>query len=459
MYFINMRRNQDKAKGLKVKSDDKYGDEWAKLSHQDKMTYKDKARGGSGRPPPVRFGDGSLAPFDVPQWPITNPKILEQDLKDVEQCVNAWAVKFAGKTRDETMKRSFILASCNVLVRTDEHGFLPLELGLVKYSIEEGVIAKYHVFTYPGDVPMGYYRRAMDHQKSTHKLPIGQESHPTAIGQSKNPQEEYTNMMTEMIMFMDDCKFEYSGRHYYLIFTDIEMIPQLKGVFEWICKKTRDPEMWRLWDANFFRFIDMGILIQRLYHSAGIESFPLQLCTDFATSSEYDYKSGGCEFHEEMDNTINCALGACLKWAYLISENLLPYYPVKPLPNKHLPVVKVNAVLLPENDAAVAAWNQQTPAQRPKIPDFKHHPFTWGSPQTQGWASAASAGPATQTRQQPHQEQREEESGAAGGNTNRSQPGGFPDSRPATGFGRGVARVVADKRPPLGIGRGMRHKP
>nr|XP_040134005.1 protein maelstrom homolog isoform X2 [Ictidomys tridecemlineatus] len=53
-----------------------------------------------------------------------------------------------------------------------EQRFLPCEIGCVKYSLQEGIMADFHSFISPGEIPRGFRFHCQAASDSSHKIPI-----------------------------------------------------------------------------------------------------------------------------------------------------------------------------------------------------------------------------------------------------------------------------------------------
>merc|ERR1719239_1047561 len=49
---------------------------------------------------------------------------------------------------------------------------MPVEIGIVRMSLREGILSDVHRIFYPGDVPRGYRSKALDHKNTYHQIPI-----------------------------------------------------------------------------------------------------------------------------------------------------------------------------------------------------------------------------------------------------------------------------------------------
>ncbi|RWS27448.1 hypothetical protein B4U80_05317 [Leptotrombidium deliense] len=72
-------------------------------------------------------------------------------------------------------EREFFFIDFNLMcVREDNKShrfYYPCELGLVKYSMINGIIDEFHTFIDCGDIPVGYFREAFENE-ANHRIPI-----------------------------------------------------------------------------------------------------------------------------------------------------------------------------------------------------------------------------------------------------------------------------------------------
>jgi len=105
--------------------------------------------------------------------------------------------------------------SFNVLCTKHDDGFIPNEIGLVEWSIEEGISRHLHLFIDGGDIPEGYFREAQDHSNTTHKIPIKDFSE--AIGNERNHdgtrnlqarEKTFEKIALDIVKFTEKGRFE-----------------------------------------------------------------------------------------------------------------------------------------------------------------------------------------------------------------------------------------------------------
>ena len=324
MTFLNDCRNRDRRNGIHDRGAGFYGREWAKLTKEEKLQYRNKANGRSR----LQLNSCHIASASAPHVAQSGDSVKDDDLErdmrnaadiEVENMTDA----FLGLDRESAAARKVVVAASNVMVKTTEGKFLPMELGLVTYSLAKGVCNTFHRFTDPGPVPMGYMHKAMTHVKETHCIPLS--NFDKAIGQW-DKEQEFADMLDEVCTIISDCQFQYQGKKCVLIFTRDEMMEQLKGSLRHYIETAGHAALEIMWAEGRLRVADIGYLITRLYCAAGISMHPV-LCADITSGRTADWTEGSCKYH--MDNENNyCALGVCKRWCYLISDSLLKAYDI-----------------------------------------------------------------------------------------------------------------------------------
>ena len=350
MTFLNDCRNRDRRDGIPDRGDGFYGGEWAKLTKEEKLQYRNKANGHSGLQ--LTSGHVASAPAGAQSADSVMDDDLEQDERNADDIeVESMTDAFVGLDREAAAARKVVVAASNVMVKTTEGKFLPMELGLVTYSLAEGVCTPFHRFTDPGPVPMGYMHKVMTHVNETHRIPLS--NFDEAIGR-RNKEREFADMLDEVCIVISDCQFQYKGRTCFLIFTRDEMMEQLKGTLRHYIETARHAELHSMWEEGRLRVADIGYLITRLYRAAGI-LMAQPLCADIPNMASFDWMAGSCKYHTDIDNN-DCALGVCKRWCYLISDSLLEAYDIDPVEGKHLPVSTQSQIHVQEADSD-GVWN------------------------------------------------------------------------------------------------------
>lgn len=225
--------------------------------------------------------------------------------------------------------RFFILAT-NVMVETDEKEYLPLEIGIVGFSIKDGITEEFHEFVDPGPPPLGYARLAHQHADSTHKIPLY--GFPLA---SKN----YSDIVDRIYNFLSESRQKLAGDTSPMfvfcpeLACDDDMTSQNIGVLKWLWDKY-EPNPGFEFDYQVLDLIYLGMKISEVMN----QPTPFSIIEDRLKLVVYDFIAGiKCDFHERQENRF-CALGLAKRWAYLFMDFTCPLIGINPLPNIHYPV-------------------------------------------------------------------------------------------------------------------------
>lgn len=364
MTFILEAKRQDQRQNIN-RPDSYYAQKWANLSDEEKKRYRSGGRP-AGRDMQLTSGHVATAPAGAMCADDVATNDLEQDALTAEELeLSDMTEVLVGDDVNAAIETKFVIGAANVMVKTIEGVYLPLELGLVKYSVREGVISHYHQFTDPGPVPMGYMHKATTHINSSHKIPLL--GFDQAIGRNDR-QREFQGMMDEISIFLNDCYFQYKNRSRCVIFTREDMVQQLRGSLEFYIETSGHPEWMQLWEEQRLRVADISFLIFRMYGAIG-SGISLPLCADIPNITTYDYQPGSCDYHTKEDNNF-CALGVCKRWCYLMSDCFLPELPdIEPVEGKHLPLSVQTAIHVEEADSD-GPWNETRHSSRRSVRPF-----------------------------------------------------------------------------------------
>jgi protein maelstrom len=240
-------------------------------------------------------------------------------------------------TDPELVTKSWFFMSFNVMVRTNERPprFLPNELGLVEYSLKEGIIRTYHEFPDPGPIPMGYSSQVNLHQKS-HKIPNFNFS--LSKGKSDRPQA-FEKMFLDMIEMVKPSRLqqEVRGKRPLMVFAMPESRDQVKGCLLTMARETKNPKYLDIVrdDLEVLDIALLWYLIAQRKESSRLHA----ICLDDLSKSTFDHSpETNCpEFHDtEEYETKECAIGYAKRWCYMISDVALKLFDMKPT-DKHLP--------------------------------------------------------------------------------------------------------------------------
>uniref|UniRef100_A0A8B9RR30 Maelstrom spermatogenic transposon silencer n=1 Tax=Accipiter nisus TaxID=211598 RepID=A0A8B9RR30_9AVES len=175
-----------------------------------------------------------------------------------------------------------------------EQRFLPCEIGCVKYSLQDGIMADFHHFIDPGE-----FQGREAGSDATHKIPI------SGFHLSRTC---YAVVLKELLEFVQPARGVWL--HFYCRVCHLELLAVEDLVIE-LYRKKYQKEPSKTWVC---RELDVFLW-------------------DFSSNTR-------CKWHEEND-ILCCALASCKKIAYCISKCLASAYGVS-LTAAHLPLQDSN---------------------------------------------------------------------------------------------------------------------
>ncbi|XP_070501943.1 protein maelstrom homolog isoform X2 [Chironomus tepperi] len=195
----------------------------------------------------------------------------------------------------------FIFAHVNYQVKV-KNDFYPIELGMVKYSIDEGVMDSLHIHINSSPLPIGNENLARVMSEDTHQLPVN-----TNFGKSFNEAN------VELTKFLDNEK------PYIFTLNEKDGIAAVQYTLD------------KIIDTKA-HVIPLENLLIRSYEALYKKNFNDDANDILINKNPWESYDIGCEFHKELAASKYCSLAKAKRWAYHISKILLPselLYPVK----------------------------------------------------------------------------------------------------------------------------------
>ncbi|XP_008105915.1 protein maelstrom homolog isoform X2 [Anolis carolinensis] len=275
------------------------------LSEDQKEKYAEMARQWKAKTSEVA---AAKSPSEVPaSFPTkTQNKVLEN------------LTGLLTKRDQDVLETSFYflnILSHGMLPQVCSQRFLPCEIGCIKYSLKKGIIAEFHRFIDPGEVPRGFRFHCQAAADATHKIPISGLDLPAT---------DRSVLLCELYSFIQPCWGTWpliyckSDDHYRV---------------NWCLKHMAE----EAGTVNHLELRNVEDLIVELY-SRKLEKEPSKtwVCSTL-DASVWDYSANTrCQWHEEND-VLFCALATCKKIVYCISNSLAPIYDIQ-LTTAHLPL-------------------------------------------------------------------------------------------------------------------------
>lgn len=198
------------------------------------------------------------------------------------------------------------------------------EIGLIEYSLQDGIIDEYHAFIKPNQIPLGYTSQCMDRSKEEHQIPLYN---------FEKAKKTYAEIYANIRKFLLPKK---ENNFFVPVFCMSKEIEETRFGLKYLFNNT--PGADARGEFPFKRIFDLESLVVNLGKRANIE-YSTASAHDILTSYKFDYTpKSRCPFHEEL-GIINCSLGLVKKAAYHISDNICQFYDIE-LTTKHIPATK-----------------------------------------------------------------------------------------------------------------------
>ncbi|XP_054022116.1 protein maelstrom homolog [Dryobates pubescens] len=195
-----------------------------------------------------------------------------------------------------------------------EQRFLPCEIGCVKFSLQDGIIADFHHFIDPEVPPCGFRYHCQAASDATHKIPVSGFHLPCA---------SYAVVLQELLDFVQparDAQPQFYCRHddRFRVSWCLNRMASQTGI------------------VKHLELLAVEDLVTELYRKKYKEEpSKTWVCRELDVFL-WDFCSNTrCKWHEEND-IVCCALASCKKIAYCISRSLAGVYGVS-LTAAHLP--------------------------------------------------------------------------------------------------------------------------
>ncbi|ELK29894.1 Protein maelstrom like protein [Myotis davidii] len=229
-----------------------------------------------------------------------------------------------------------------------EQRFLPCEIGCVKYSLQDGIIADFHSFISPGEIPRGFRFHCQAASDSSHKIPIS--NFESGCDQATVLQNLYRfihpnpGKWPPVYCKSDDrARVNWCLKHMEKgleIRQNLELLTVedlVVGIYQqkflkepsktWV-RSLLDVAMWD-YSSNTRASLQAGL---RLGHLCCFAFWPLWA----RLAQQRALQRLRCKWHEEND-ILFCALAVCKKIAYCISNSLATLFGIQ-LTGAHVPL-------------------------------------------------------------------------------------------------------------------------
>ncbi|XP_045309025.1 protein maelstrom homolog isoform X2 [Leopardus geoffroyi] len=195
-----------------------------------------------------------------------------------------------------------------------EQRFLPCEIGCVKYSLQEGIMADFHSFINPGEIPRGFRFHCQAASDSSHKIPISnfESGHDQATVLQNLYGFIHPNPGSWPPIY---CKSDDRAR------------------VNWCLKHMAKASKIR----QDLELLTVEDLVVGIYQQKFLKEPSKTWVRSLLDVAMWDYSSNTrCKWHEEND-ILFCALAVCKKIAYCISNSLATLFGIQ-LTGTHVPL-------------------------------------------------------------------------------------------------------------------------
>lgn len=182
-------------------------------------------------------------------------------------------------------------------------------MGIVRFSIRQGLTKKFHSLINPGTLPFGHQLTAKDHSDKTHKLPIP----PNAIGDT-----DYVAILGALTDFLSQNSLYKYAKAFplFVLNTEMEIVENILTQF---CTGANiDVEPYILLPLTHF-FQRLRENCEQYYKFKSTDQFSYAEASISLKSDIYKYHKGnGCHYHENKGGNCDCALARPTRAAYTI---------------------------------------------------------------------------------------------------------------------------------------------
>ncbi|TRY63896.1 hypothetical protein TCAL_07261 [Tigriopus californicus] len=215
----------------------------------------------------------------------------------------------------------------NMICEIDDVRFLPGEVALCEFSIENGVTRIFETFIKPWNIPLGYGYNIRKVAETTHRIHMDSTPmcHPLA--------SDYDRLFKGLLDFL--CQNE-DFDHLPPIYTLSDQVPKVEAaLLEWQEQTTiRKRINWSIYSVDELYFSLSEALPSpraKLYHATLAKDRLEHDCYMFSQEM-------ACPYHVEVDCNHHCSQFNVQKWAFIIAEHCCDFLKYKPIPGAHKPL-------------------------------------------------------------------------------------------------------------------------
>ncbi|XP_058453203.1 protein maelstrom homolog [Malaya genurostris] len=345
----------------------KAGPHWEKLAPYEREPYNIKAKKYKAHPTDLigeRYTSQGIAFSQVETAAQARRKQEIETQKTIVDIIQT-------AVNDNSLEQlEIFLISCNYFCVTTSNDYVPAELALIKYSLGKGIMDKMNILINPQELPLGMAHDAELHTNETHQLPLP----PNAIGEI-----DYEKVLKNIFKFTAGSS---TKRHLPLLFTYNKDQVMVKNILLGFLDATGIENL----EPRVYPLVDLFFYLKQATETYGLDicTFPsVHMAKALLEKDVYAYTLGiGCEVHEGLGNTVQCALSRCIRWAYTISDSCCLDLGIEMEGGKHLPDNMTLPVDVTETVTCISSRfdksvnvtesNRNGPVRRPRSAERKH---------------------------------------------------------------------------------------
>lgn len=244
-------------------------------------------------------------------------------------------------------EQTFVFVAFNVLVKTFDDTFYPIEATILQYSLKDGVKAFHHQYIH-FKIPEGYAAQAKENAGDVgrtsyggHRMPIFGEPLPQSLGRkSETRTEEFCDFMLQFLRIArEGFQFKNSDTLKTILFCPPSQAEQTQGCLSTLAEESAFEDI-KSFVKNHLFVVEAQFLMTVLFRLAGRDHI-LPVTERYLKSVDYSgYRL--CSYHNNNDVHM-CTQDVVFRMAFIFSDYLLPHFEIDPTPN-HLPEERKNSI-------------------------------------------------------------------------------------------------------------------
>ncbi|XP_071441166.1 protein maelstrom homolog [Hetaerina americana] len=292
---------------------------WQNMSPEEKKVYEDVAKKEKLKMKgmEVKFTTTGLQVSEVEREErerVENCNRMKEEIKNTVQ----------GLSLTGLLEKKFYFIHVNYFCECDGQDFIPAEIGVSRFSLEEGVSECYHSIVAPGNLPIGYTYLAQKHSEETHGIPIP----PSDIGES-----DFAKIFEDLYRFVNEGS---ANDEILTLYTLNEFQPCVMNFLQKLTNVAgHEGQVFKVYD-----FVQLFFELRNKSASfSGGEGFPVYSIseTEIETDIFAYIKEICCYWHEGSEAPQYCSQSRVKRWGFHIADHCCRDLNVTLLPGRHLP--------------------------------------------------------------------------------------------------------------------------